>query len=47
MCDKVIEQAVAKLEEAGYKRSSVKVIGEPRSYVIAEIPKADCQANNI
>ena len=33
MCDKVIEQAIAKLEEAGYKRSSVKVIGAPlRSY---------------
>jgi glycerol kinase len=28
MCDKVIERAVAKLEEAGYGRSSVKVIGE-------------------
>jgi hypothetical protein len=28
MCNKVIEEAVAKLEEAGYTRSSVKVIGE-------------------
>ncbi|KAH9967110.1 glycerol kinase [Russula compacta] len=27
VCDRVIEQAVDKLEEAGYKRSSVKVIG--------------------
>jgi len=27
MCDKVMEEAVAKLEEAGYTRSSVKVIG--------------------
>jgi hypothetical protein len=27
MCDKVIEQAVVKLEEVGYNRSSVKVIG--------------------
>jgi glycerol kinase len=29
VCDKVIEQAIAKLEEAGYKRSSIKVIGAP------------------
>lgn len=29
MCDKVIDEAVTKLEEAGYTRSSVKVIGEP------------------
>jgi hypothetical protein len=26
-CDNVIEQAIAKLEEAGYARNSVKVIG--------------------
>lgn len=26
-CDNVIEQAIAKLEEAGYTRNSVKVIG--------------------
>jgi hypothetical protein len=32
VCDKVVEQAIANLEEAGYKRSSVKVIGAaPRS----------------
>ena len=29
VCDKVVEQAIANLEEAGYKRSSVKVIGAP------------------
>lgn len=29
MCDKVMEEAVVKLEEAGYTRSSVKVIGKP------------------
>jgi hypothetical protein len=28
MCNKVIEEAVTKLEAAGYNRSSVKVIGE-------------------
>ncbi|KAI0279962.1 glycerol kinase [Russula aff. rugulosa BPL654] len=27
VCDKVVEQAIVNLEEAGYKRSSVKVIG--------------------
>ncbi|KAF8493255.1 glycerol kinase [Russula emetica] len=27
VCDKVVEQAIANLEEAGFKRSSVKVIG--------------------
>jgi len=27
VCDKVVEQAIANLEEAGYKRSSVKIIG--------------------
>lgn len=27
VCDRVIEQAISKLEEAGYMRSSVKVIG--------------------
>ena len=26
-CNNVIEQAIAKLEEAGYTRNSVKVIG--------------------
>ena len=26
-CDKVVEQAIAELEEAGYKHSSVKIIG--------------------
>jgi hypothetical protein len=32
VCDKVVEQAISNLEEAGYKRSSVKVIGAlPRS----------------
>lgn len=29
VCDKVVEQAIANLQEAGYKRSSVKVIGAP------------------
>ena len=34
-CDKFIEQAVTNSEEAGYKRSVVKVIGAlPKSYVI-------------
>ena len=39
MCDRVIEQAVAKLEEAGYKRSSVKVIGPSRVPPDSEIPR--------
>ena len=28
MCNKVIEEAVTKLEAAGYHRGSMKVIGE-------------------
>ncbi|KAH9975715.1 hypothetical protein BGW80DRAFT_1250625 [Lactifluus volemus] len=36
VCDRVIEQAVAKLEEIGYKRSSVKVMDREMSYQPAQ-----------
>jgi glycerol kinase len=34
VCDKVIEQAISNLEEAGYMRSSVKVIGAPPCFFL-------------